>query len=116
MAFTYRIPSSSNFTITANNTTHPVDLQNSTSVYPSPAHSPDTSSTEYRIFLGFLIFGIVAAVLLLLYIILIFALSPTVRSRLPGKRRQSKDEQTGLELNEEVLQESIRRPERVVLG
>jgi uncharacterized membrane protein len=116
MAFTYRTPSSSNFTIAANNTTYPVDLQNSTSVYPSPAQSPDTSSAEYRIFLGFVIFGIVAAILLLFYIILIFALSPAVRSRLPGKRRQSENEQTGLEMSEEVLQERIRRPERVALA
>jgi hypothetical protein len=84
-ALTYAIPQSSNPTGAGNNTTHPIALQNTTSVFPTPSHAPNTSSTEFRIFLSFLIFGSVAGAMLLLYPCVLFAL------HLRGRKRGSSD-------------------------
>ena len=96
----------------SNNNTHPITLQNTTSVFPTPPHPPDTSSTEFRIFLGFLVFGTIAGAALLLYPIVVFALDRRGRKHASATLTNS---QSGLTMSEEEMQERVRRPQPAVL-
>lgn len=84
-ALTHALPQFNNPTVANINTTHLIALQNTTSVFPTPSHAQNTSSTEFRIFLSFSVFEIVVAALLLLYLILLFAL------HLRGRKTPSSD-------------------------
>jgi hypothetical protein len=114
MASSYTLPDTSKLTVAATNTTGS-SLQNNTSVFPRPLQLPNTSSAEYRIWLGFFIFGAVSAACIVIFMLVICAMSSGIGSHLHGKKRQSKDEQMEYEMSDREVHERVREPERVVL-
>ena len=80
-ALAYALPQSSNPTVADTNTTQTMAPTNTTSVFPMPSKALNTSSAEFRVFLGFLVFGAVAAATLLLYPLVLFALDLRSRKR-----------------------------------
>ncbi|KAH6868613.1 hypothetical protein BKA58DRAFT_402964 [Alternaria rosae] len=111
MAAPYTVSYSSGLTIAATNTTNPARLQNSNAVYPSLLHPPNTSSAEYRIWLGFFIFGAVSAAIMIFVVLWLCALSTGI-GRLTRRKCQEEDEPRSL-ASEYEMHERVREPERV---
>lgn len=111
MAAPYTVPYSSGLAIAVTNTTNSARLQNSNAVYPSLSHPPNTLSAEYRIWLGFFIFGAVSAAIMVLGMLWLCALSAGI-GRLARRKRQEKDEPRSL-ASEYEMHERVREPERV---
>ena len=112
MASPYTVPYSSGPAFAATNTSDASPQQNNiTSVYPRPLHPPNTSSAEYRIWLGFFIFGAISAAIMVIMMLWLCALSSGV-ARLARRKREEKDEQKSL-ASEYEMHERVREPERV---
>jgi len=111
MTSPYTVPYSSGLALAATNTTDASPLQNNmASVYPRPLHPPSTSSAEYRIWLGFFIFGTISAAMMVIMMLWLCALSSGV-ARLARRKREEKDEQKSL-ASEYEMHERVREPER----
>jgi len=112
MASPYIVPYSGGLALAATNMTDASPLQNDTiSAYPRPLHPPNTSSAEYRIWLGFFIFGTVSAAIMVIMMLWLCALSSGV-GRLTRRKHEEKDEQKSL-ASEYEMHERVREPERV---